>query len=146
MHLFDFVAILVIVSMLGTEFSISAILNPALDRLDRATWLKTMPELARAIGKVMPFWYAIGLLCICAEVYFHFNAASLWWLGVAGFLWVVGIVYSITMLVPINNRIANAQAETDSIAAADHRRWDALHRWRVVLLLVATTCLLVGIV
>jgi uncharacterized membrane protein len=145
MQLLDILTILCIVSMTGTEFTVAAILNPALDRLDRPTWLKATPVLARAMGRVMPFWYALGLVFIGVEGYLHFAAPSRSWFVAAVLLWVVGIVYSITMLVPINNRIAEAKADTTSSTTADHKRWDALHRWRVVLLVVATTCVLIGI-
>lgn len=147
MHVLDILTILCIVSMTGTEFTVSAILNPALDRLDQATWLKTMPVLARAMGRAMPFWYALGLLFIGAEGYLHFDSPARWWLVVAVLLWIAGIIYSVTMLVPINKRIADADpAAASSTTTAEHKHWDALHRWRVVLLVVATTCLLIGMV
>ena len=142
MHFLDVLTILLTVSMLGTEFTVSAILNPALGTLDQTTWLKTMPVLARVMGRVMPFWYALGLLLIAVEGYFHYDAPSRWWFGAAILLWVAGIVYSVTMLVPINNRIAQANAPAASSTSAEHKRWDALHRWRVALLLIATSCLL----
>ena len=53
-------------------------------------------------------------------------------------LWVVSIIYTLTALVPINNRIA---AWTEASRPADWKisrsRWDLLHRWRVLLLAVA---------
>ena len=142
MHLFDILASLCIVSMTGTEFTISVILNPALDRLDQPTWSKTMPVLARVMGRVMPIWYALGLALIGAEAYLHWSGSSRWWLVAAILLWAAAIVYSITMLVPINNRIADMSAGGASSTAAEHKRWDSLHRWRVVLLVIATMCLL----
>jgi Anthrone oxygenase len=146
MHLLDVLTILVTVSMFGTEFTVSVILNPALGRLDQATWLKTMPVLARAMGRAMPFWYMLGFLFIGVDGYLHLHAASRWWFGIAELLWGAGIVYSVTMLVPINNRIAAADTSATSQAtAAEHKRWDALHRWRVPLLLVSATCLLIGV-
>jgi hypothetical protein len=145
MHLLDILTILCTVSMVGTEFTVSAILNPALEKLDQTTWLKTMPILAKAMGRAMPYWYALGLLFIGAEGYFHRAAPSLWWLGASVLLWAAGIVYSITVLVPINNRLAAVSTGPASSTVADHKHWDALHRWRVVLLVVATTCLLRGI-
>ncbi len=143
MHFLDILTILCTVSMMGTEFTVSAILNPALDRLEQGTWMKAMPVLAQAMGRAMPFWYGLGLLFIGAEGYLHYGADSRWWFGAAALLWIVGIVYSVTILVPINNRIAEAKTDATT-SAADHRRWDALHRWRVALLVVAVTCLLVG--
>jgi hypothetical protein len=145
MHLLNILAILCVVSMTGTEFTISAILNPALDRLDQPSWLKTMPVLARVMGRIMPIWYALGFVLIGIEGYLHWSASSRWWLGSAVLLWAVAIVYSITMLVPINNRIADMSAGGAAATAAEHQRWDYMHRWRVALLVVATVCLLWGI-
>jgi hypothetical protein len=145
MHIFDLLTILCIVSMTGTEFTVAAIVNPALEGLDRTTWLKTTSVLARALGRAMPVWYGLGLLFIGVEGYIHYDAPSRWWFGTAILLWAAGIVYSVTMLVPINNRIAAATTDASSATAADHRRWDTLHRWRVVLLVGATTCVLRGI-
>lgn len=79
MHLLDILAILCIVSMTGTEFTVSAIINPALGRLDQSTWLKTMPVLARVMGRVMSIWYALGLALIGAEAYLHWGNFSRWW-------------------------------------------------------------------
>ena len=146
MHLLDVLTILVTVSMFGTEFTVSVILNPGLGRLDQATWLKTIPVLAKVMGRAMPFWYILGFLFIGVEGYLHLHTASRWWFSIAALLWGAAIVYSVTMLVPINNRIAAADTSaTSPAAAAEHKRWDALHRWRVLLLLVPTTCLLIGV-
>ncbi len=123
MHLFDVLAILCTVSMTGTEFTVSAILNPAFDRLDRGTWLKTMPLLAQAMGRAMPVWYGLCLLLIGIEGYLHYNTDSRWWLVTAALLWMVGIVYSVTLLVPINNRIADANSALASSMAVEHKRW-----------------------
>jgi hypothetical protein len=145
MHLLDILTILLTVSMVGTEFTVSVILNPALEGLDQTTWMKATAVVARAMGRAMPFWYGFGLLFIGAESYFHYNDASRSWLVTAALLWAGGIVYSVTMLVPINNRIASTVPGAPSTSTlAEHKRWDALHRWRVVLLLAAATCLLRG--
>lgn len=143
MHLLNILTILCTVSMMGTEFTVSAILNPAFERLDQAAWGKAMPVLAQAMGRAMPFWYGLGFLFIGAEGYLHYGADSRWWFGAAALLWAASIVYSVAILVPINNRIAEAKMAT-ATSAADHKRWDALHRWRVALLAVAVTCLLIG--
>ena len=141
MHILDLLTIFCTVSMVGTEFTVAMILNPALERLDAGTWRKTMPVLAQAMGRAMPFWYGLALVLIGVQAYLRYGGDSRWWLMTAGLLWAAGIVYSITMLVPINNRIAVGTA-----GVAEHKRWDGLHKWRVVLLVVATTCLLRGMV
>jgi Domain of unknown function (DUF1772) len=145
MHLFDLLTIVCVVSMVGTEFTISAFIDPALAELDSETWSRAVPVLARRMGQVMPFWYFLGFLAIGAEAYFRRNESARLWIDVALLLWAIAIVYSITVLVPINNRIAKISAHAVSSEIEDHRRWDSLHRWRVVLLVVAAICLLSGI-
>jgi len=51
-------------------------------------------------------------------------------------LWVAIIVYTISLLVPINNRVAHLQAALLKDAEA-HKKWDMLHRLRILLLVVA---------
>ena len=54
---------------------------------------------------------------------------------------------SITALVPINNRIASwAEVTPPADWKTFRRRWDVLHRWRVVLLTTAFAFLIVGVV
>jgi hypothetical protein len=144
MQVLDICTILCAVAMTGTEFTVAFILNPALDGLDESTWLRTMPALAKAMGRAMPVWYATTSLLAAAEAYLRFGTSAGWWIVTAAALWASSIVFSITMLVPINNRIASASATSASLML-DHDRWDGLHRWRVALLLAATACLLIGI-
>lgn len=139
------ITVLCTVAMVGTEFTIAMILNPALDRLDESTWLKTMPVLAKTMGRAMPIWYALGFVLIGSQTYLRFDTPARWWLLTSAALWAIAILYSITMLVPINNRIANAGAGSAPSVMIEHHRWDMLHRWRVVLLVVAAACLLIGL-
>ena len=57
-----------------------------------------------------------------------------------------GIVYTITTLVPLNNRIASWEKSTPPAGWKTYRtKWDTHHRWRVVLLTIAFAILVVGI-
>jgi hypothetical protein len=56
----------------------------------------------------------------------------------ATLIWVEVIVFTIGMLVPINNRIASLN--TAALAPnwkLDHKKWDRLHRVRILLLTLA---------
>jgi hypothetical protein len=47
------------------------------------------------------------------------------------------ILFSISVLVPINNRIASLNAAAPAAGwELDHRKWDVLHRVRILLLIV----------
>ncbi len=145
MQILLIVTVLCTVAMVGTEFTIAMILNPALDKLEERTWLQTVPVLAKTMGRAMPMWYALGFVLIGAQTYLRFGTPSRWWLLTSAALWATAIVYSVTMLVPINNRIASAGAGSAPAIIVEHHRWDMLHRWRVALLVVAATCLLIGL-
>jgi hypothetical protein len=55
-------------------------------------------------------------------------------------------LYSVTTLVPINDRIKSWEKTTPpSDWATYRRRWDLHHRWRVVLLTTAFAFLIVGL-
>jgi hypothetical protein len=65
------------------------------------------------------------------------------WIATSAVLWMLAILYSVTALVPINNRIkSNPPPDWKTY----RRRWDLLHRWRVVLLTIAFAFLIVGFV
>jgi uncharacterized membrane protein len=123
MEILNVVSIIVAGLMVGNELSIAAFVHPALDRLPDDVHLPVATALARVLGS-LPIWIVTSAI-----------------------LWVLATVYSITMLVPINNRIASW---TNGAPPADWKtfrnRWDKLHRWRVVLLTIAFAFLTVGII
>ena len=64
----------------------------------------------------------------------------------AAILWAATIVFTITMLVPINNRIAKMDpANPYDCWLQDRCRWDQLHQLRVALLIMAFVLLLTGL-
>jgi len=100
------------------------------------------------MGTVMPFWYALTFLLTLAEVLvrWHQSGRLPIWIAASAVLWMLVIVYTITTLVPINNRIASWEKSAPPPDWKTYRRrWDMLHRWRVALLTIAFTLLIVGI-
>jgi uncharacterized membrane protein len=138
MRVLDIIAILSIGLMIGVEFAVSAFINPTVRKLDDEPQARILSLFAAQLGFVMPFWYALGLLLLIAETILRRNTPALTQLTIAASLWVFIIVFTLAMLVPINNRITKLQP---TALPADwrqaHRRWDNLHRVRVALLLVA---------
>jgi uncharacterized membrane protein len=128
--------------MIGNELAVSAFVNPAIWQLDEAAEAKAAMLLARSLGKVMPFWYVLCLVLIGIEAYLHRDDANLFPLLAAVVVWSATIVYTVTLLVPINNRIAALLPISPSATwKQDHKRWDTLHRWRIVLLIIAMASL-----
>ena len=123
-------------TMAGNEFCVAAFVEPVLRRLPEQQQRPAVPPVAKVLGGAMPIWYATSLLLTCGD----------WWLSrtgaaaVAVSLQVVVLIGTLTLLVPINNRLA-AGALSDGWLA-DARQWDAMHRVRVALLLIAAAALI----
>jgi hypothetical protein len=63
-------------------------------------------------------------------------------LSIAVVIWLATILYTVTALVPTNNRIAALRpASLPATWLQDHEKWDKLHRWRILLLIIAIICL-----
>jgi uncharacterized membrane protein len=142
------IAILVAGLMVGCELSIAAFIHPTLDTLPDNVHRPAASAIARVMGTVMPFWYALTFLLTLAEVLvrWHQSGRLPIWIAASAVLWMLVIVYTITTLVPINNRIASWEKSAPPPDWKTYRRrWDMLHRWRVALLTIAFTLLIVGI-
>ena len=147
MEYLNVVAIIVAGLMVGSELAIAAFVHPTLDRLPDAVHLPAARALARLLGRFMPFWYILVFLLTSAEVLIQWHQSSRLpiWIATSAILWLLASVYSITALVPINNRIASWTEVTPPADWKTFRsRWDLLHRWRVVLLTIAFAFLIVG--
>jgi uncharacterized membrane protein len=85
----------------------------------------------------MPGWYGL-CLALLVESFLHFHQTTLAPLLIAAAFWVGAIVLSISALVPINNSIASLNTAAPAPGwERDHRKWDALHRVRILLLMLA---------
>lgn len=148
MHLLDAATVTLAGLMVGNELAVSAFVNPAMWRLKGGAQAQGLSLLARSLGRVMPIWYGLCLALMAVESFLHRHQPSFLPLLIAALIWAGVIAFSIGVLVPINNRIATL----DTAAAAfdwkrDHKRWDAFHRVRILLLasaLFVLTYALVG--
>ena len=148
METLNVMAILVAGLMVGCELSIAAFIHPTLDMLPDDVHQPAASAIARVMGAVMPFWYALTFLLTLAEVVIRWHQSGRLpiWIVTSSLLWMLAILYTITTLVPINNRIASWEKSTPPPDwKLFRRRWDMLHRWRVVLLTIAFVLLIVGI-
>jgi uncharacterized membrane protein len=135
MHLLDTMAITLAGLMVGNEFAVSAFVNPAVWRLESGPQAQGLSLLARSLGRVMPIWYGSCFALFALESFLHRHQAAFVPLLMATLIWAGVIVFTVGLLVPINNRIAslntNAPAPTWK---RDHKKWDSLHRVRILLL------------
>ena len=148
-EILNIVAIVVAGLMVGSELAIAVFVHPTLNKLPDAVHLPAASALARVLGRFMPFWYGLVLFLTLAEVLIQWSQSrglSMWFV-MSAILWLLAIAYSVTMLVPINNRITSWEKETPPVDWKTSRnRWDQLHRLRVVLLTVAFAFLIMGVV
>jgi len=146
MHTFDLVTILCAAFMTGNEIAVSLFVNPVVWQLDERSQAQALRLFAVRLGKAMPFWYAASLLLMVIEAILRRHQPASPWIVAAASLWMAIIVYTLVVLVPINNRIA--ALDLNSLPAGwlpQHRKWDAHHRVRILLLIVAVALLAYGI-
>jgi len=131
--------------MIGTEFAVSAFINPVLRKLESGLQMHVIRLFARKLGFVMPFWYGLCLLLLLVETFVFRHQSQVPLLAVASGIWVLVIILTLLFLVPINNRLA--RSETSAMidrALKDHRKWEVMHRMRVLALTTAMILLLIS--
>jgi uncharacterized membrane protein len=142
MHLLDILTILCIGLMVGTELTVSLFINPVVWQLDEPAQAKALNLFARYLGKAMPFWYALCLVLLIAEASLRRHEPALTPLLAAIIIWIAAILYSVTTLVPIANRIAALSTESlPTQWRSEYKKWDTLHRFRILALIIAMICL-----
>ena len=145
MHLLDTLTILCAGLMTGNELAVSLFVNPVIWQLEDRAQMRALSLFASLLGKVMPFWYFSCLILLGLEAYLRRHETALPLLLAAVILWAAIIVYTISVLVPINNRIARLQAALPEGWQQAHKKWDMLHRLRILLLIVALSCFIYGV-
>jgi uncharacterized membrane protein len=138
MHVLDMFTIVCVGLMVGNELAISAFVNPAVWQLENSPQAQGLSILARSLGRAMPVWYGLCLVLLALESSVHRQTAASVPLLAATLIWTAVIVFTITMLVPINNRIASLNTAAPAPGwKQDHQKWDSLHRLRILLLVIA---------
>lgn len=141
----DVLTILCAGLMIGNELAVSLFVNPVIWKLEDRSQAKALSLFAGTLGKVMPFWYALCLVFMVVEAYLRRHQPGLTLLLMAVAIWIAIIVYTVTTLVPINNRIARLAGALPEGWREEHKRWDTYHRWRILSLMIAMACLVWGI-
>ena len=136
------IALLCLALMTGSELCIAVFVHPLLRSLPEPQQTSFASRDASLLGRVMPFWYGLSLVStIIAAARLHRSGTG--WLNLSTWSALIQatiILVTVTVLVPLNNRIAKVrEAETGWLSAA--RRWDSLHRLRVGALLIAVLLL-----
>jgi uncharacterized membrane protein len=132
--------------LVGTEFTVSAFINPVLSQLGDRAHAGAIRIFARKLGTAMPIWYGLSFALLVMEAVFRRHDAGLGMLIISAGIWAAVIVLTLMFLVPINNRMMRLDADSWSEEAREqHNRWDRLHRVRVFALGTAMVCFLLAI-
>lgn len=131
-------AVISIGLMIGAEFAVWAFINPILWKLEEPARTRAAQLFAQKLGAVMPFWYTSNFLFLVVAAIVLRHRPGFVFLAAASAIWAAVIILTLIFLVPINNRIARQDAGLSLDQSHRlHRRWDTLHRARVVALVVA---------
>ncbi|RAV17066.1 DUF1772 domain-containing protein [Mycolicibacterium sp. GF69] len=134
-------ALLITGPLVGVEFAVAAFTNPAIGRLPDDGFRQARSDSGRVLGKAMPFWYISTLVVlILAAVVTWEN----WFIAAAAAVLALVVVMTVTLMVPINNRIGRWSTVAD-VDRHEARLWDRLHWRRVILLVAALLLLAVGV-
>ena len=140
-------AILVFGLMCGSELNVAAFAHPLLNRQPLEVHIPIRSSLARLLGQVMPFWM-IGSTLLNLMLLLPFVALNkpAWrFAAIALAIQVAAVVFSLVGPVPINNKIKKWTVESlPDTWAADERRWDLLHWFRTVGLIVGFAMLVLS--
>jgi uncharacterized membrane protein len=141
MHFLDILTILFTGLLVGNELTVSLFINPVMWQLDEPAQAKALSLFARYLGKAMPFWYVLCLVLLITEASLRRHQSAFPSLLTAIVIWIATILYTITTLVPINNRIAALSTTLPTQWRGEHKKWDTLHRFRIALIFIAMICL-----
>jgi uncharacterized membrane protein len=133
MHLLNIATVVIVLFLVGVEFSVAAFIDPAAWRLDPEPQLKLLSRLASVLGNVMPVWYPLSALLLGIRTWLSWHSSGRGILLTADAIWLLASVGSILFLVPLNTRVAEGDADWQRI----HRIWDKRHRVRTAALAVA---------
>jgi hypothetical protein len=123
------VALVVAGPLVGLELGVAAVVNPLAAKLPDSGFRVVRSGGSRWLGALMPFWYLAALALLVALVVTSGGGAAI----TAAVVMVVAVVLTVTVLVPINTRVARWATDAD-VDRALARRWDAFHWVRVALL------------
>jgi hypothetical protein len=140
-HVIAIVALVLTGPLVGVELGVAAFTNPLVSKLPDDAYRAFRSGGSRLLGVLMPFWYIGTLVALIAGALLSRNVLTI----AAVALMAAAVLLSVTVLVPINNRIGAWRSDED-VNRALAGRWDRLHGVRVGLLVAMFVALAVGVV
>jgi hypothetical protein len=136
-HVIAIVALVLTGPLAGVEFGVAAFTNPLASRLPDDAYRTVRSGGSRLLGALMPFWYIGTLVALIAAAVLSGDVIAI----AAVALMAMALLLTVTVLVPINNRVGAWKSDND-VDRELASRWDRFH-WLRVSMLAATFVLLV---
>jgi hypothetical protein len=140
-HVIAIVALVLTGPLVGVELGVAAFTNPLVAKLPDDAYRVFRSGGSRLLGALMPFWYLGAAVVLIASAVLSRNMFTIVAIALMG----VVMLLTLTVLVPINNRIG-AWRTNDDVNRDLAGRWDRLHGVRVGLLVAMFVALAVGMV
>jgi hypothetical protein len=135
------VALVLTGPLVGVELGVAAFTNPLVAKLPDDAFRQARSGGSRLLGALMPFWYIGTLVVLIAGAVLWHDVLAV----TAAALMGAAVLLTVTVLVPINNRIGAWQS-SDDVNRDLASRWDRLHWVRVGILVAMFVALAVGVV
>jgi hypothetical protein len=140
-HVIAIVALVLIGPLVGVELGVAAFTNPLGAKLSDDAYRVFRSGGSRLLGALMPFWYIGTFVVLIAGAVLSHDVLAV----TAAALMGAALLLTVTVLVPINNRIG-AWRSADDVNRDLASRWDRLHWVRVGLLVAMFIALAAGVV
>ena len=125
--------------LVGVELGVAAFTNPLAAKLPDDAYREFRSGGSRLLGALMPFWYIGTFVVLIACAVLSRDVLAVTAVALMG----AAQLLSVTVLVPINNRIGAWQSDSD-VNRDLASRWDRLHRLRVGILFATFIALAAG--
>jgi hypothetical protein len=135
------VALVLTGPLVGVELGVVAFTNPLVAKLPDDAYRVFRSGGSRLLGALMPFWYIGTLVVLIAGAVLSHDVLAVTAVALMG----AAMLLTVTVLVPINNRIGAWQSDND-VNRDLASRWDRLHWVRVGLLVAMFIALAAGVV
>jgi hypothetical protein len=140
-HVIAIVALVITGPLVGVELGVAAFTNPLVSKLPDEAYRVFRSGGGRLLGALMPFWYVGTLVVLIALAVLTRDVLAITAVALMG----VALLLTVTVLVPINNRIGAWRSDND-VNRDLASRWDRLHWVRVGLLVAMFVVLTFGVV
>ncbi|CAB3782368.1 hypothetical protein LMG28614_01431 [Paraburkholderia ultramafica] len=131
--------------LVGSETFLTLFANPVLLELDEPARLKAAHLLTARLATPLPLWNVLGLVLLVVEAVVHRTGPGFSLLVAASVLWVAAAVFTLTLMLPLNNRLARADSTSSpKQSLLDYKRWSVRHMPRLLVLAAALLCLLLA--